>query len=107
MRISLPTHGVLELLLGLAVLLLAIVLEPAGLVIGCCAGIVIVGLALAAGTQGLPLRTHQALDQAVVAVLLGAAVGLAVAGHAGGTLVLGAAALLELALVTRTRWISR
>jgi hypothetical protein len=106
MRISLPTHGVLELLLGLALLAMAVLLEPAGLIIGCFAGIVIVGLALA-GTQALPLTTHQALDQAVIAVLLGAALGLAIDGHPGATVVLGAAALLELALVTRTRWISR
>jgi hypothetical protein len=106
MRISLPTHGVLELLLGLALLALAVVLEPAGLLIGCFAGIAIVGLALA-GTQTLPISTHQALDQALVAVLLGAALGLAIEGDAGATIVLGATALLELALVSRTRWVSR
>ena len=54
--------------------------------------------------DALPLRSHQALDQTLAVVLLGIAVALAFAGEPAGAAVIGAAAVAELVLVSRTRW---
>ena len=106
MRLSLPTHGALELIVGLALLGLAFATGPAGLVAGAVAGTLVAGLALT-GAQSLPLRTHQALDQAIVAALAGGALAMALHGEAGATLLLGAGALAELLLLSATRWTRR
>ena len=105
-RLSLPAHGAAELLVGLALLGLAFATGPAGLVAGVVAGIVIAGIALA-GAEALPLRTHRALDQAIVAALLGGAIAMAISGALGATLLLGGGALAELILLNATRWTRR
>jgi hypothetical protein len=107
-RLSLPAHGAVELLVGLALLGLpfALGLGPAGVVAGVATGIAVAGLGLT-GDDALPLRTHLALDQLVVAALAGGAIGLAFAGDGRGSLLLGFAALAELALVAGTRWTRR
>jgi hypothetical protein len=105
-RLSLPAHGAAELLVGLALLGLAFATGPAGLVAGAIAGIVIAGLALA-GAEALPLRTHRALDQAIVAALLGGALAMAISGELAATMLLGGGALAELVLLSATRWTRR
>jgi hypothetical protein len=104
-RLSLPTHGALELLIGLALLAgpFAAGLGAGGLALGVVAGTLVVGIGLM-GADAIPLRTHQALDQTVAVVLLGIAVALAFAGEPAGAAVIGAAALAELLLVSGTRW---
>jgi hypothetical protein len=104
-RLSLPTHGALELLIGLALLAapFAAGLGAGGLVLGVAAGTIVAGLGLA-GIDALPLGAHQALDQAVATILLGLAVAMAFAGEATGAAVLGAAAIAELLLLAGTRW---
>jgi hypothetical protein len=107
-RISVPAHGALELLVGLVLLGLpfALGLGPVGLVAGVTAGVLVAGLGLAGG-EGLPLRAHQALDQAIVAALLGCALALAVRGDMAASILLGAGAAAELALLAGTRWTRR
>jgi hypothetical protein len=104
-RLSLPTHGALELLVGLSLLGLAFALGlgAGGLLIAVAAGTVVAGLGLSGG-ESLPLRTHQALDQALVAALLGSAVAMVLVGEAAGAVLLGAAAAAELTLLQSTRW---
>jgi hypothetical protein len=104
-RLSLPTHGALELLIGLALLAgpFAAGLGTGGLVLGVVAGTLVAGVGLA-GADSLPLRAHQALDQTLAVVLLGIAIALALAGEPAGAAVIGAAAVAELLLVSGTRW---
>jgi hypothetical protein len=104
-RLSLPAHGALELLVGLALLAspFAAGLGAGGLVLGVVAGTLVIGIALL-GADSLPLRTHQALDQTIAVVLLGIAVALAFAQEPAGAAVVGAAAVAELLLVSGTRW---
>ncbi len=102
-RLSLPAHGALELLVGLGLLGLAFATGPAGLVAGVVAGTIVTGLALS-GAGALPLRTHLALDQAIVAALAGGALAMALHGEIAATLLLGAGALAELLLLSGTRW---
>jgi hypothetical protein len=103
--ISLPTHAVLELALGLALLIgpFALGLDPAGLVAAVSLGVLVVGLALA-GPDSLPLSAHQAFDLTLVAALAGGAVGLGLAGDPPAGLLLAAVGGAELLLVARTRW---
>jgi hypothetical protein len=107
-RLSIPAHGALELLVGLALLGLAfgLGLGAAALVVAVAAGAVVAGLGLSGG-EGLPLRTHRAADQIVAAALLGCALGLAVAGDHAGAALLGAAAAAEVTLLGATRWTRR
>jgi hypothetical protein len=107
-RLSVPTHGALELVLGLALLGLPFALDlgPVGLVLGVAAGVLVAGVGLA-GADALPLQTHQLLDQALVAALLGATLALAVRQEVAGAVLLGAAAAAELALLATTRWTRR
>jgi hypothetical protein len=102
-RLSIPAHGALELLVGLSLLGLAFATGPAGLVAGAVAGTLVAGLALS-GAESLPLRTHQALDQAIVAALAGGALAMALHGEQAATLLLGGGALAELLLLSLTRW---
>jgi hypothetical protein len=101
-RLSLPAHGLLELIAGLALigapLVLGLGLVP--LTAGIAAGALMAGLALA---DDLPISAHMAADMALGGVLLAAAVLLAPAEPTAATLLaLGAAA--ELALSAATRW---
>jgi hypothetical protein len=100
--LSLPAHGLLELIAGLALmgapLVLGLGLVP--LTAGIAAGALMAGLALA---DDLPISAHMAADMALGGVLLAAAVLLAPAEPTAATLLaLGAAA--ELALSASTRW---
>jgi hypothetical protein len=108
MRLSVPAHGALELVVGLLLLGLAFALGlgAPGLVVTVAAGIVVAGPGLS-GADALPLRTHQALDQALIAALAGGALALAVGGEGTATLLIGAAALAELVLLVTTRWTRR
>ena len=101
-RLSLPAHGLLELIAGLALigapLVLGLGLVP--LTAGIAAGALMAGLALA---DDLPISAHMAADMALGGALLAAAVLLAPSEPTAATLLaLGAAA--ELALSAATRW---
>lgn len=103
--VSLPIHAALELALGLALLAGPFVLglDPAGLVAAFSLGVLLTGLALA-GSDSLPLSTHQAFDLAIVAALAGGGVGLGLSGDPAAGLLLAGVGGLQLALLTLTRW---
>jgi hypothetical protein len=105
-RLSLPEHGAVELLVGIALIAAPLVLDfgPAALLASMAAGALLAGLAL---SESLPISTHMAADTLAAAALLAAAVALAAADEtlAGG--VLAAAGAGELALGMATRWTRR
>jgi hypothetical protein len=76
---------------------------PAGLVVAVCLGAVVSGLALA-GPDALPLSTHQAFDLTLVGTLAGGGLVLALSGDPAGGLVLLVVGVLQLVLLTLTRW---
>ena len=106
--LSLPTHSALELLAGLGLLAGPFVIGAgaAGIVVSVCLGAVLVGLALA-GPDALPLTTHQLFDLTLVGVLAGGGFALALSGDPAGGLVLLVVGVLELVLLTLTRWARR
>ncbi|HEX5620656.1 MAG TPA: hypothetical protein VFX51_19710 [Solirubrobacteraceae bacterium] len=105
-RLSLPEHGAVELLVGVALIAAPLLLGfgPAALLASMAAGAILAGLAL---SDTLPISTHMAADTFAAAALLAAAVALAAGGEslAGG--VLAAAGAGELALGMATRWTRR
>jgi hypothetical protein len=104
-RLSLPEHGAVELLVGVALIAAPFVLEfgPAGLLTSMAAGAVIAGLAVSETS----ISAHMAGDAVVAAALLGVAVALAAAGESVAGGVLAAAGAGELALGMATRWTRR
>ena len=101
--LSLPTHSLLELLCGVALLAapFALGFGTSGTVIAVAGGVLVVGLALA---DSLPLRSHQALDVALVLALGAGGALVAAAGDASAAVVLLCVAAILLALTSATRW---
>ncbi len=106
--ISLPVHGVLELLGGLALLAAPFLLGfgLAGSVLALALGVLLVGVALGAG-DALPVSAHLAFDQALVLTMAASAGALAWAGDRDAALGFVAAAALQLALTASTRYSRR
>jgi hypothetical protein len=110
--ISLPTHAVLELALGVFVMAAPFVLGfgAAGLVVSVFLGAIVVGLALSAtpadGTA-VPVSAHFAFDRAAAIGLVAGAVALAVAGDRTAAVFLAAAAVAQTALNLTTRYTAR
>ena len=102
---SLPTHAVLELIGGLALMGSPFVLGfgAAGTVIAFAAGVVLVGLALG-GVEDLSLATHVAIDQALVLAFLVGSVALTLMGDAPAGAVFLAAGIVQLVLTGTTRY---
>jgi hypothetical protein len=110
--ISLPTHAVLELAAGLAVMAAPFVFGfgPAGLVIAVLLGAVIAGLALSATpTEGrtVGVSAHFAYDRGIALGLLGAALVLGLTGDRAAAAVMAAAALVQVTLSLTTRYTAR
>jgi hypothetical protein len=104
--ISLPAHGALELLVGLAALAAPFVLGfgPAGMVVGVTFGVLVVGLALSTTDTALPISAHFAFDHATALAALGAAVLLGLSGDRTATIALGALGLIQAMLNASTRY---
>jgi hypothetical protein len=110
--ISLPTHAVLELTLGLFVMVAPFLLgfQPAGLVAGVVVGAVIAGLALSATPADghrVAVTAHFAYDRGLALGLLGAALVLGLAGDRAAGAVMAGAALAQLVLTLTTRYTAR
>ncbi|MFN8133076.1 MAG: hypothetical protein U0R70_16150 [Solirubrobacteraceae bacterium] len=103
--LSLPAHGAVELLTGLAAMAgaLALGLGPAGTVLGFAAGAVAFGLALAAADGSMRSSLHATLDHTLAAGAIAAGALLATAGDplAAGLLVAFGVVQIGLASVTR------
>jgi len=102
-RLSLPEHGALELLAGLALLAAPFVLGfgPGGLIASLAAGTVLVGLGLG---EGASISAHMTADALLAGALIGAGLALAASGDRMAGALLAAAAAGELALSLGTRW---
>jgi len=111
--ISLPTHGALELAVGLAVGIAPIALgfSPAGIVASVFLGAIMVGLALAASAPGgvaaLPVASHATCDKFLVAALGATALGAGIAGNVPALALFATAALIYAGLVATTRCTAR
>jgi hypothetical protein len=104
-RISLSTHGLLELLAGLSLTLAALVIDlgGAGTLLVFAAGVSLAGIGLGA-IDALPLAAHRSLDRMLVIALAAAAVGCALAGSAVAAILLLGTSTAILALEAGTRW---
>lgn len=108
--ISLPTHGALELAVGLAVAVtpLALGFTPAAVVLAVFLGVVMIGLALGASAPReaatLPVGAHAAYDKFLAAALGAAGVGALVAGSVQLFAFFAGAGLVYAALIATTRY---
>jgi hypothetical protein len=104
-RISLTTHGLLELVAGLALTVAALVLDlgGAGTVLVFATGVALAGVGLGTA-DALPINVHQSLDRTLVVVFAGAAVGCAFAGAGLAAVILLVTAGSVLLLEAGTRW---
>lgn len=104
--LSLSSHGAIELLLGLLLIVapFALGFELAAGVIAVTAGALLVGLALSAD-QSLPVSAHHAFDHALAAALLAAAVIVGFGGDRGAGGAFAVAATAQLMLVASTRYV--
>ena len=104
-RISLPTHGLVELTAGLALVVAALVLDlgTAGAVLTLSAGVLIAGLGLGAA-DAFSLAEHESLDRLLTVALAGGSIFAALAGSGLAAAVLLAAAAMQLTLTAITRW---
>jgi hypothetical protein len=110
--ISLPTHGAVELTLGVALMAAPFVLGfgAAGTLVGLVVGALIVGLALQAAvadTGTVDIAAHRAYDVGLTFGLIGAGLLLAVSGDARAAVVLLAVAAVQLGLNATTRYTAR
>ena len=110
--ISLPAHGALELLLGMALMASPFLLGfgPAGTLVAVVIGALVVGLALSASladTGTIDIAAHYAYDLGLAIGLLGAGIALAVSGDAPAAFAFLTAALAQLTLNMSTRYSAR
>jgi hypothetical protein len=105
-RLSLPEHGAVELLVGVALIAAPLFLGfgPAGLLASMVAGALLAGLAF---SDTLPINTHMAADMFISAALIATALALAANDETAAAGVLAAAGAGELALGMATRWTRR
>jgi cytosine/uracil/thiamine/allantoin permease len=108
--ISLPTHAVLELVLGVAVLAapFALGFGPAGLVVSVALGALIVGLALSAAPEtGTSVAAHFAYDRVAAFGLVFGALALALANDSVAAVFLAGTGLVQTVLNLTTRYTAR
>jgi hypothetical protein len=109
---SLPTHGAIEFVVGLATMAapFALGFGPAGMVAAFAIGALIAGLALSTGADqrgGLSIAAHFAADRGVTFGLLLSAILLAASDDRSAALYLVAAALTLSVLNVTTRYSQR
>jgi hypothetical protein len=109
--IPFPYHGALDMITGLATMVLpfALGMSPAAAVTGVVIGALLVGLALAgvvddAGRTSLPVSAHHAADYGIAIGLFGAAALFGLANEMTALLGFGAIALAQLAVNLNTRY---
>jgi hypothetical protein len=102
---SLPTHAVIELIAGLALMGAPFLLGfgAAGTVVAFALGVLLVGISLG-GAEDLPVSTHIALDHALVIGFLVGSVALALVGDTAAGAVFLVAGLAQLVLTATTRY---
>jgi hypothetical protein len=103
--ISLSTHAVIEMLVGLALLSapLALGFGPAGLVVGVALGVLLTGLALGAA-ENLPISAHLTGDYALIGALLAGSLALSTVGDDAAAITFLVAGVVQLTLALTTRY---
>jgi hypothetical protein len=104
-RISLPTHGLVELVSGLLLVVAALGLDlgTTGSLLTFAAGATIAGVGLGAADT-LSLAAHESMDRLLAILLAAGSVAAALSGSDLAAVVLFAAAALQLLLTGITRW---
>ncbi len=104
--ISLPTHGALELVAGIALVGMAVALgiPVEGAIAAALAGAIMVGMAFAKAVESVPVRTQYDHDWGLAFALVGAAILLGIAGQPIAMLLFGVTALAQLGLNLVTRY---
>lgn len=104
--ISLPLHGALEFVAGLALALVpfAVGASPAGAVAAVAAGAVMVGMALSKAAESVPVTTQYRHDWSLATGLVAGGAILGIAGQPVAMLVFSTAALVQLTLNLVTRY---
>jgi hypothetical protein len=105
--VPLHLHGALELLVGLALMVVpfALGLSSAALVAGLLVGVIVAGLAVRAAIgDDFDVAAHYAYDIALVIGLLAGAIALAAVGDGPAAVLFAGAAILALALNVTTRY---
>jgi len=104
-RISLPAHGLVELVIGLALVVASMALDlgAAGAVITFAAGVLLAGVGLGAA-ESMPLAAHHSLDLWLVTLLAAGSIVAAYTGSGLAAVVLLTGAATQLALTGLTRW---
>jgi hypothetical protein len=108
-RFTLPAHGVLELVLGMATLFSPALLGfgNAGIVVAVLLGSLLIGMAVTISADGGSwLGWHHLFDVMFVIAAALAALGLAVAGDASAAVVFAALALAQSGLNLATRYVA-
>jgi len=104
--ISLPLHGALEFVAGLALALTPFALGagPAGVVAAVAVGALMIGMALSKATESVPVGAQYGYDWGLTTGLVGGAAVLGIAGQPIAMLVFAVAALVQLTLNLVTRY---
>src|SRR3954469_22924383 len=104
-RISLPTHGLVELVAGLALMVAAFALDlgSTGTLLTFTAGALVTGVGLGAADT-LSLSAHESLDRVLAIALAAASIVAALSGSGIAAAVLLVAAATQLTLTGITRW---
>lgn len=108
-RFTLPAHGVLELVLGMATLFAPALLRfgNGGIVVAVLLGSLLVGMAVTiSADRGSWLGWHHLFDVVFVVAAAVAALGLAIAGEASAALFLAALAIVQSGLNLTTRYVA-
>jgi hypothetical protein len=110
--ISLPVHGAMELLVGMALMVspFALGFAPGATLVTVVVGTLVAGLALGAAVSesgAIDIAAHYTLDVALALGLLGAGLVFAVAGEGAAGVVLLAGGVAQLALNLTTRYSAR
>ena len=103
--ISLSTHALIEMLLGLALIAapLALGFGPAGLVVGVALGVLLTGLALGAA-EDFPISAHLTADYALIGALLAGSLALSTVGESLAAITFLVAGVIQLTLALITRY---
>jgi hypothetical protein len=108
-RLTLPAHGAIEVLMGIALMLFPVALgfAPAGLITAVLLGAILTGAALALNTQPISSSAvfHNEFDSGFIAVTAIAAFVLATAGQGRAALLLAAVVVVQAMLRYATGYV--
>jgi hypothetical protein len=108
-QVSLPAHGAVEFLIGMAMILapVALGLDAAGIVVSAALGSVLMGTALTLTGHRTPhVAWHNGFDTVFVIATALVALALALAGDGPAAVFLAAVTALQAALNSATRYVS-